>query len=411
MTNDWKRHFGSIRRLPSGSYQAVYTHEGLRHTAPGTFATKAAALGYLASVETSIGRGQWIDPSLGSMTFATLASIWTESNQTKTHSSVLRDQGILEKHVLPTFAEKKLTSISQGQVQGLVNEWTRSDLAPRTVRRHYAVVKAIFSFAVRSDFTSRSPCRSINLPRVTDEFRHQLSVDDIERLAQAIAPRYSLMIYLGAVLGMRWGEVAGTKFRAIDTKSGTIAIREQVVVARGGGSELGPPKSRAGVRVLAIPSPLMHLMLEHVSALGLGPEDLLFTTESGRLLNYSNWHQRFWSPARSKCGLQVVGFHDLRRANATALVAGGVDVKTTQTRLGHSDSRLTLEVYAQATSDGDRRASDVAANELLSDRLRTDCARSHSRGRWSTRKAVKELEPERRVELLTYALRVRCSTN
>ena len=38
------------------------------------------------------------------------------------------------------------------------------------------------------------------------------------------------------------------------------------------------------------------------------------------------------------------GFHDPRRANATNLVLANVDPKTAQTRLGHSDPRLTLAV-------------------------------------------------------------------
>jgi integrase len=42
-----------------------------------------------------------------------------------------------------------------------------------------------------------------------------------------------------------------------------------------------------------------------------------------------------------------LGFHDLRRTNATGLVAPGVDVKTAQGLLGHSDSRLTLDHYAR----------------------------------------------------------------
>jgi hypothetical protein len=53
-----------------------------------------------------------------------------------------------------------------------------------------------------------------------------------------------------------------------------------------------------------------------------------------------------------------VAFHDPRRLNATAMVLDGTDLKTVQTRLGHSDPRLTLAVYAQATTEGDRLASD-----------------------------------------------------
>lgn len=50
----------------------------------------------------------------------------------------------------------------------------------------------------------------------------------------------------------------------------------------------------------------------------------------------------------------------LRRANATALVAEGVDLKTAQTRLGYSDPRLTLAVYALATTEADRAARGSA---------------------------------------------------
>ena len=42
-------------------------------------------------------------------------------------------------------------------------------------------------------------------------------------------------------------------------------------------------------------------------------------------------------------------------ADATALVVGNVDLKTVGTRLGDSDPRLTLAVYAQATSEADRQ--------------------------------------------------------
>jgi len=42
-----------------------------------------------------------------------------------------------------------------------------------------------------------------------------------------------------------------------------------------------------------------------------------------------------------------------------------VDLKTAQTRLGHSDPRLTLAVYAQATTEGDRVAAERLASASL----------------------------------------------
>src|SRR5207237_6342013 len=89
------------------------------------------------------------------------------------------------------------------------------------------------------------------------------------------------------------------------------------------------------------------------------PDAFVFSRPDGRPLAYANWRRSVWQPACVRAGIPTCQFHDLRRTNATALVAGGVDVKTAQTRLGHSDVRLTLEVYAQAVSSADRSAADV----------------------------------------------------
>ncbi|MGH9006602.1 MAG: tyrosine-type recombinase/integrase [Acidimicrobiales bacterium] len=59
-----------------------------------------------------------------------------------------------------------------------------------------------------------------------------------------------------------------------------------------------------------------------------------------------------------------VGFHDLRRLAATSLVLARVDLKTAQVRLGHSDPRLTLAVYAQATTEADRHAAEVVGRRI-----------------------------------------------
>ena len=60
-----------------------------------------------------------------------------------------------------------------------------------------------------------------------------------------------------------------------------------------------------------------------------------------------------------------LGFHDLRRANATSLVAEGVDVKTAQTMLGHSEARLLLDVYAQAVAKRGEAAAEAMGSRFL----------------------------------------------
>ena len=141
-----------------------------------------------------------------------------------------------------------------------------------------------------------------------------------------------------------------------------MTVAEQVVRGKGGRSFLGPPKSRAGRRTMTMPGWLAEMLAAHLRQRGLSGADndaFVFVWPGGGHLTYSSW-RKHWLAAASAAGLPTgFGFHDLRRANATGLVAGGVDVRTAQARLGHSDVRLTLEIYAQATNEADRAAAET----------------------------------------------------
>jgi len=372
-----RRHFGSIRKLPSGRYQASYWYNVTRHVASETFATKGDAQRWLSNVETTIHKGEWVDPAGGRMTVADLAERWKTHDPSKRSSTKARDETILRIHILPTLGRRSLREVTPSDVQRIVNEWTQTQ-APRTVDRQYDVLRAIFAYAVRSEWLSRTPCRGIKLPAVTSTRRRALSVEDVISLAEAMAPRYRPMVWLGAVLGLRWAEVAGLPVGSLDLLRNSVTVTQQL----GRDRRLGEPKSHAGRRQFAIPPELSELLAGHMTAsqlTGAEPDRLVFTTPQGQPLDYSHWRIRTWLPAIAKAGLDGAGFHDLRRANATTLVAQGIDIKTAQTRLGHSDPRTTLSVYAQVVPETDRAAA-TALGRTFFQRSRTNRARGTKSG-------------------------------
>ena len=115
------------------------------------------------------------------------------------------------------------------------------------------------------------------------------------------------------------------------------------------------PKSAAGRRTLAVPGWLMAMLDTHLSSQDrvVEREGLVFVSPEGAALHYSNWRRRVWLPAVAAAGLDGLHFHDLRHTATTTLVTEGVDIKTAQSRLGHSTPHLTLHVYAQATEQAD----------------------------------------------------------
>jgi integrase len=362
-----RRTFGNARRLPSGRWQAQYRHEGKRYTAPCTFVSKADANAFLSNAETDVRRGGWIDPGLARTPFSVVATGWLASGTSKRTSSVDRDRSIVDTHLQPIFGDRAIGSIKPSEVQSVVDKWAAS-YAPSTVGRHYASLRAICGFAEASEMILRSPCRGIRLPKVSPVERPDLENSDLETLAEALGSEQGAFMWCGAVLGLRWSEVAGLTVDRLDVLSGRITVDRQL--SRTG--ELASPKSHAGTRTLTCPSWLLEELASILARKGLTAaegERFVFANSDEVPLDYTNWRRRVWVPACTSAKLTGLRFHDLRSLAATALIASGVDVKTAQKRLGHSSARMTLDVYARVTAQAERDAGTAVGNYLRPSRF------------------------------------------
>jgi integrase len=171
------------------------------------------------------------------------------------------------------------------------------------------------------------------------------------------------MVWLGAVLGLRWSEAAGLRVGDLDFFRQEVRVEVQL----GRDRRLSAPKSEAGRRTMAAPQWLLQALRELIKQRGLARGDtdaLLFVNLSGGPLNYTAWRRERWVPACRQAGLPNLRFHDLRSLAASAMVAEGVDVKTAQRRLGHANVALTLQVYARGSAEADRRAADLVGERF-----------------------------------------------
>jgi hypothetical protein len=72
-------------------------------------------------------------------------------------------------------------------------------LAPRTIRSHYGVFRALLNAAVVEDLIAVTPCRGVRLPEVRKTPKPIASVEDVVRLATAVPAEYAPAIYLAAL--------------------------------------------------------------------------------------------------------------------------------------------------------------------------------------------------------------------
>jgi integrase len=229
-----------------------------------------------------------------------------------------RIQNYLRVQIMPTFGDSPLSKISRLFVQAWVDALAES-LGPRTVRDSYRVFSSFMREAERQGLIRQSPCYSIVLPRMPRPEPRFLAPDEVERLAEAIDARYEALIYTGAYLGPRWSELAGLKRMNLD-----LAERRERIVGSlekvGNGwrysGQLKTPRSR---RTLSVPPFIIDLLAEHLS--NAPPNEFVFSSPCGDILNYGNFMSRFWKPAVAKASLVAVTTHALRHTCVALMIA------------------------------------------------------------------------------------------
>lgn len=264
----------------------------------------------------------------------------------------------------------------------------------------HKLLKQILSKAVDYDIILRNPCDRVKAPKCGTAERRSLTTAEAQALLRKVdeeeETRYAelagkvrrkdydrrrlqglsnagnvLGVRIALATGMRRGEIIGLTWEHVDLKRGRIRVAQTVTVY----DEVKEPKSEAGKRLITIDaSTVEHLKLWKKRQRGeLAKICLLQTSktpvccsDTGGYMNPMNY-SRWWRAFAKKCGFEGLRLHELRHTQATQLVAGGVDMKTVQHRLGHSSASLTMNLYAHALPENDERAADLIGNLFSSE--------------------------------------------
>lgn len=127
-----RRQFGSVRRLPSGRWQARYwTQTGEERTARQTFATKGDASRFLARVQTEMDRGEWHDPRLARITFGRWVEEYLAGARHKRPTTRARDEVVLRTHFLPELGPGRSPPSPRSTSAGSSRTWPSVSPRPR----------------------------------------------------------------------------------------------------------------------------------------------------------------------------------------------------------------------------------------------------------------------------------------
>lgn len=380
-------------------------------------------------VEGQLTSGNWTDPERGKIKLGDYAATWIDQRPGLRPRTVDLYRWLLKKHIAPFIGGVPVGKMSTR----LVREW-RATLLSNGVSvsmaaKSYRLLRAIMTTAVEDDnMLPRNPCRIKgagdehaderpvltvrqvfdladvvgrrpvgNIRKVADGYRLRFSRDGVmrtapERFATRQAAeralwklasegradcthdrRFRCLVLLTALTSLRWGEVTALRRLDLDLKAGTVRVRAAYVERSTGEMLIGPPKSKAGRRIVGIPAAIipdlnMHLQLYVKDE----PGALVFPGVQGGPIRRGNFNKMSaWPHAVTAIGMPSLHFHDLRHTGNQFAANSGAGLRDLMARMGHDSERAAM-IYQHAARGADKAITIAIDTHVEGEKRRPD---------------------------------------
>jgi integrase/recombinase XerD len=230
---------------------------------------------------------------------------------------------------------------------GVVSEWLQNlasrGLSPRSAARHLSALRGLMRFLVNEERIERDPTRLAARPKLGRRLPRPLPVEQVLELIDAPdiskprGMRDRAMLSLMYSSGLRVSELVQLKLRDVDLGRGVLSA-----FGKGGKRRIVP------IGEVALAHLEAHLAAQPVPARG-SSAGLVFHSPRGKPWTRQMVWKLVGRYARSVGLPGQVHPHRLRHSFATHLLAGGADLRTVQTFLGHSDI-VTTEIYTHVST-------------------------------------------------------------
>lgn len=343
------------KKRPDGRYMVnIYSHTdpetGIRKYV-SVYARSIPKLeAKAAEVRDQLNKGTYADDK--GYTVGTWSKEWLETEKAncrmKTKEMYHR---AVNSYIIPALGDVKLKDLKKIDIQKLIN--SISD-RPRTCVQVHMTIRQILDCAMDNNLVFKNVCHKITLPSAKAPEKRALTDDEKKAIKKAdFTDKEKAFVYIIQYTGMRRGEVLALSRNDIDFKDNLIHVRNTIIFD-GTAAVFQPfPKSDAGIRDLPMPNILRAYLREYTASLaGL----YLFEMERKSGFMTKSSYDKFWKHIVQKINLTAGGTetlqvihgltaHIFRHNYATMLFYSGVDEKEAQKLLGHSDIKLTLNIY------------------------------------------------------------------
>lgn len=369
--------------------------------------------------------GDWTDPERGKIKLGDYASVWIAERPGLRPRTIDLYRWLLRKHIDPYLGGVPVGKLSAR----LVREWRATLLSNgvsvSVAAKAYRLLRAVLMTAVEDDgMLPRNPCRIRGAGDEKAPERPVLTVAQVFELAERVGRRpvgnirktkdgyrlrfrrhgemrthperygtrqeaeralwkmaedgradctqdrrFRALVLLATFASLRWGEATALRRCDLDLTARTVRIRAAYVERSTGEMLLGPPKSKAGRRVVGVPEVIIPVLRDHLAVyVKHDPGALIFPGVKGGPLRRSGFAKlSAWGHAVESIGMPGLHFHDLRHTGNQFAADSGAKLRDLMARMGHDSERAAL-IYQHEARGADRAITDAIDSHVEAER-------------------------------------------
>ena len=334
------------------------------------FKSKDEALEAYLNYKLKIVKGEYEPLNKKKLTFKQLFESWDKVYKpTVKESTYAVTMRYFNNHILSALGNIYIEKITVAECQKAVNEWFEE--APHTFDRFIHYASKVFIFGIDMELLTSNPMEKVIKPKLKErpqQYQEFYDKDELNKFlscAKKCNFRYFVYFRLLAYTGMRKGESLALKWSDIDFETNTISITRNVTTGLNNRPYISNGKTANSVRRIPVDSETMNYLKEwrycqqkDMLKKGfnfLDADNYIFPTINNGITSLSKPRQ--WNKSIcDKFGLRRIKIHGFRHTHASLCYSAGLNAKEIQKRLGHADSKTTMNVYTHVMKNDEKKA-------------------------------------------------------
>ena len=259
-------------------------------------------------------------------------------------------------HISPTFGKKCLNKIKPYDIQLWQNRLL-DKLSPRRVRSIRATFNTIFDDAIRDEIIDKNPISKVKVPKLDKVEVKSFSLDEVKKIIATAKDDMKAFSALGFFSGMRSGEIIGLMWSDVDFEKREIHIQRAIRMGT-----ISTPKTKNSIRTIDILDNLLPYLKEQYALTGSKNSYVFLNDKDEHYYDIKRIRNTKWKNLLKECDIPFRTIYQMRHTFATIMIENNEDILWVSNMLGHTDSSMTLQMYAKYRKREDVKRASFLGN-------------------------------------------------